>query len=260
MSKKTTTGKFMINIKNINIEELNKLYGLKKEISSLNSTNTIFPENSTKIIDLEINNQESQETIPFLDESKRKIISNISIINFNQNSNKKYKCFWDHEIIPDNIIPLGCPINYCSDKLKKNYFSEISQDNFCIKEDIISSKQKLIKKEEINLSIIKKNYYETDGIFCSFNCCVAYIQNNFHNPMYNNSYTLLLKFYNEIFNTKINKIEPAPHYRKLSYYGGDLCIYKFRESFNKICFKDHGIIKNPNIEPIGILYEKQYKF
>ena len=257
MSKKTK-GTFMFNIKNINIEELNKLYNLKKEID-LNNIN-IFPVNSTKIIDLEINNQESLDTIPFLDESKRKIISNISIINFNDMQNKKYKCFWDHEIIPENIIPIGCPVNYCSNKLKKNYFSEISQDNFCIKEDIIISKENLIKKEKNYLSIIKKNYYETDGIFCSFNCCNAFIQHNFHNPMYNNSYTLLLKLYNEIFDTKINKIEPAPSYRKLSCYGGDLSIYKFRESFNKISFKEHGIIKNPNIEPIGILYEKQYKF
>ena len=40
-------------------------------------------------------------------------------------------------------------------------------------------------------------------------------------------------------------------------YGGNLTIEKFRESFNKIHFKEHGIIKIPNMESIGILYEKQ---
>ena len=257
MLKKTIV-KFGFNIKNINIEELNKLYNLKKEIN-LNNNINVYPINSTKITDLEIND-DSIITIPFLDESKRKIISNISIIDFKNTNDKNYKCFWDHETIPDNIIPIGCPINYCSNKLKKNYFSEISQDNFCIKEDIIKTKEILIKEDKNNLSIIKKNYYETDGIFCSFNCCVAFIQNNFHNPLYNNSYTLLLKLYNEVFNTKINKIEPAPSYRKLTCYGGDLNISKFRETFNKISFKEHGIIKIPNIESIGFLYEKQYKF
>jgi hypothetical protein len=259
MLKKTKTKTlYIFNIKNINIEELNKIYNLKKE-PNLNISDN-YPINITKITDLEINNDNIQEIIPFLDESKRKIMSNISIINFKDSVNKNYKCFWEHELIPEGIVPIGCPINYYHNKLKKNYFSEITQDNFSIKEDIINSKEKILKKENVNLSIIDKNYYETDGFFCSFNCCVSFIQNNSHNPMYNNSYTLLLKLYSEIFNVKIKKIEPAPSYRKLMCYGGDLTIEKFRESFNKIHFKEHGIIKIPNMESIGILYEKQFKF
>ena len=66
--------------------------------------------------------------------------------------------------------------------------------------------------------------------------------------------------YNEIYNDKITEIEPAPHYNKLICYGGDLDIIKFRQSFNKVLYKNHGIIKLPIYHPIGHIYEEQFKF
>ena len=54
---------------------------------------------------------------------------------------------------------------------------------------------------------------------------------------------LLLKMYNDIYqHTTIPYIEEAPHWRKLKEYGGDLSIDEFRDSFNKIEYKNHGFI------------------
>ena len=46
-------------------------------------------------------------------------------------------------------------------------------------------------------------YYETDGIFCSFNCCQSYINDNKHIRLYDNSHMLLLKMYNDLMELKI---------------------------------------------------------
>ena len=60
-------------------------------------------------------------------------------------------------------------------------------------------------------------YYETDGVFCSFNCCKAYITENKQNTMYNNSEISTIKsvYFNTIMGTKTTVINPAPHWRLL---------------------------------------------
>ena len=55
---------------------------------------------------------------------------------------------------------------------------------------------------------MSNNYYETDGCFCSFNCCLAFINDNVHNAMYSSSKHLLMKMYYDIFN-KVEKIVMA---------------------------------------------------
>jgi hypothetical protein len=112
----------------------------------------------------------------------------------------------------------------------------VSQYNdYTIQDSITVKKTKELENKESKLSIVHNNYYETDGIFCSFNCCMAYIQENKSiNPLYTNSEMLLLQMYNMTNNSKENlEIVPAPDWRLLTDFGGHLTIEKFRESFNK---------------------------
>ena len=45
----------------------------------------------------------------------------------------------------------------------------------------------------------KNNSFTTDGIFCSFNCCLSYINDNKHKSLYNMSLTYLTNMHNSIF-------------------------------------------------------------
>jgi hypothetical protein len=140
----------------------------------------------------------------------------------------------------------------------KKYYSEISKDIYTIKENI--PKDKIIPEDD-KIKLIHNDYYETDGIFCSFNCAMAYICDNKHIRIYDDSVMLLIKMYNDLFKTNSISINPAPSWRLLNVYGGHLTINEFRESFNKVDYESHGITRNfMRQESIGTIYEQKIKF
>jgi hypothetical protein len=255
--KKKNT-KYIFSLKNIDIEKVNLKYGIIL-ISNINSDNCILP-NTTKISELS-NERVIPEIISFLDESKKNHQCNISMIDFNTNTDSsflRYNCYWDRH--PFQTKPIGCPIKYISSQAIKSYYSEISKDVYTIKENIPSSKRSIINDKRINIKI--KEYYETDGIFCSFPCCCAYIRAHKHLKDYEQSEMLLLKMYNEMMGTKTEIIDPAPHWRLLKEYGGNKTISEFRATFNKVDHDFHGTIKYnmPLFRPIGHLFEEKIKF
>lgn len=256
MSKK----QYIFTLVGVNINKVDQKYGI-------NCVNNIqedeIPTNTTKIDDLDIVKR-TPDIVSFLDESKRLRKCSVSMIDFQSLEkickNQKYKCFWDKNLIPDNIQPIGCPIKYIASKATKSYHSEISKEKYVISENVTSKKaEKLKDKGDDRISIEKNDYYQTDGIFCSFNCCMAYIQapENKHNSIYRQSESLLLRMYSDFYPEE-NYIEiiPAPHWRMLEDFGGHLTIEQFRESFNKVSYVDHGIV----CISIGRLYEDQIKF
>jgi hypothetical protein len=255
--------KYIFTLKDINTDKVEQKFGIT--VNSAISTSKA-PSNTTKISDLSIN-KNIPELVSFLDEAKKFHKCVVSMIDF---SNKteinelcvKYNCFWCKNKIPDTVFPIGCPIKYVPSQAIKKYFSEISKDTYTIKEQITNSKIKDIDKGlDDRLKTIHKNYYVTDGIFCSFNCCMAYIIDTKNNSMYVLSEMLLLKMYNDVYPSSVTCIEEAPHWRKLIQYGGDLTINQFRSSFNKIEYKKHGYINDIlNFKSIGFLYEEKLKF
>lgn len=255
--------RYIFTLVGVNIDKVNQKYGIG---SSSIIEDDIIPTNTTKIDDLDIIKR-TPEIVSFLDESKRLRKCTVSMIDFqngkevSENAKKhKYKCFWDRNYIPDNIHPIGCPIKYIPTKATKSYHSEISKEKYTIVENVTDKKaKKLEKKKDPRILIDQKNYYQTDGIFCSFNCCMAYIQapENKHNSLYRHSESLLLKMYNDLNpDEKMVEIICAPHWRTLEEFGGHLTVEQFRDSFNKIEYVDHGII----CLSIGRLFEDQIKF
>jgi len=205
----------------------------------------------------EIINPKSTNIISFLDEAKRRHTCNICMIDINSQNEAsllKYNCFWCKNSF--STVPIGCPINYVSDQAVKKYYSHISRDTYTIKENVIT--QQPIDNSQI--TIYNNDYFESDGVFCSFNCCKAFINDNKHDSIYDKSDLLLTKIFNKIMSTKNLKISPAPHWRTLKSYGGFLTIEKFRDSFNKIDYVNHGIDKQIKFNPIGYLYEEKIKF
>jgi hypothetical protein len=260
-SLKTRQKKYIITLENINTEKVDQKYGIifSNIFSNVeDQTNS----NTTKLSDL-ADVTENVEVVSFLDETKRTVKCNVSMIDFNTKREikySKYNCFWDRH--PFDSDPLGCPIRYVSNKGVKKYFSEISKDNYIIKENITKKKfEKISCNNNLHsgIDVIKNEYFETDGIFCSFNCIKAFIKDNKHNCLYQHSEYLMYKLYNETFNTNKNiVINPAPHWRLLREYGGNLSIDKFRESFNKSCFVFKG--NKQLFKPISFLYEEKINF
>lgn len=258
MSKKYNK-RYVFTLVGVNINKIDQKYG----IVSLQNQEDSIPTNTTKIDDLDIIKR-TPEVISFLDESKRIRKCQVSMIDFNSGKNldlkKRYKCFWDKNYIPENVTPIGCPIKYIASKAKKTYHSEISKEKYTIVENVSVKKVDSLKKVgDIQIVIEDNDYYETDGIFCSFNCCMAYILDpeNKNKNIYRQSESLVLKMYYDI-NMDDNNLEiiPAPHWRTLEDFGGTSTIEEFRNSFNRIRYVDHGIVCISR----GQLYEDHIMF
>jgi len=106
-----------------------------------------------------------------------------------------------------------------------------------------------------------RDYYVTDGVFCSFNCTMAFILDHKTNPLYLFSINLLMKMYYDTFLETAPTLEPAPSWRLLMTYGGHMTIEDFRKNFSKVEYQDidNILVPFPQSKPIGILFEKQIK-
>lgn len=241
--------KYCFTLNNLNIDRINHKYGIY-----LDTNNESKIEKTTLLTKL---NNKNSEVFSFLDESKKKHTCNISMIDFNSKKHVnllRYNCFWCKN--PFDTYPVGCPIRYVSNQIVKKYKSYISKDTYIITEN--TNKKDVLYD---NMRLIDKNYYETDGVFCSFNCCYSYIEDNTHNHMYIYSKNLLIKIYNEMMGTQIETIIPAPHWRTLIQYGGHLNIMKFRDNFNKIEYEYQGTTRQiPKFISLGLYFEKKINF
>ena len=155
--------KYTFVLKGINIEKIDGKYGLFES----NIFPTSAPKNSTNIQELDIG-KNIPDVISFLDDAKFLRKCHIAIPNLQ--GRKNYKCYWDRDIIPIGIIPIGCPIKYVSPKAKKTYFSEISKDVYHISENVTPKRlEELKSKKDSKIEVEENGHYETEGIFCSFN-------------------------------------------------------------------------------------------
>jgi hypothetical protein len=104
--------------------------------------------------------------------------------------------------------------------------------------------------------------FETDGVFCSFNCCLAFIQDR-REEMYSDSAFLLKQLYAALHpeDAGTATITPAPHWRLLRAYGGALTLDEFRAAFNMYTFRPVGTVtRNVDITPVGALFEEIFIF
>ena len=206
--------------------------------------------------------KEVKNNFSFIDEAKNERYCLMTMKNINNiNKNPSCSCFWCRH--PFEYKPLGCPIDYINDKVYKEYYSEITKNNYCLQETITKNQLenvKDIKNDDFTLKHSPQNFYLVDGIFCSFNCCYAFILEQKNNPLYNKSAMYLKKMYYDLFQYD-NDLEPAPSWRLLQSYGGDLSIADFRKNFYKIDYNEFNEHIRPNInwKNIGMLFEKTVK-
>ena len=255
MVKNTGKDKFIIVLHGIDIEKVNSKYNIRKTCDSLDVDNV--DESTTRLCELAMKSG-TPDPISFLDESKKLHVCNVTQIDFSSKMNVtllRYHCYWCKH--PFETMPIGCPVNYVSCQAVKKYHSHITKDKYTIKENITSGNE----IQDSNITVIPQEYYETDGVFCSFNCCKAWIADNKHNRLYDKSDMLLTKMYNDVIGSDLVVINKAPHWRLLEHYGGHLNIIQFREGFFNVEYQYHGITRTlPTFISIGHMYEEKIKF
>ena len=209
-----------------------------------------FTENNFTNIKTDLESSNEINSLVFLDEARKIHKCILTKIDFTNSS--EYCCFWCRSTF--NSFPIGCPIKYIPSIISRTYMSEITKEKFIVKENITKTCN---IDPGIETTIENNDYYDTDGVFCSFNCCIAYIKENKHLPMYSDSEVLFNKIQKEILQNNI-KISPSPHWRLLKQYGGILDIETFRSNFTRIEYEDKGIYK-PSFKSIAYSFEEKIK-
>jgi len=232
----------ILELKNVDVKSIQKMIedDLKSDKFDTQSNDEINTQSDITT------NIQSNSKFSFLGQSKQIHDCNISIIDLGSKKPidvLRYHCYWCK--CPFHTCPIGCPINFKPAKITKTYTSITNNNQYAISEDDMSQ---------------IKYIFETDGVFCSFNCCLSFINDNKSDSMYKSSHKLLLYMYNMIFpEHKIDNIKCAPGWRLLEQFGGFLNITQFRENFNTCEYKYHGTISDIS-KPIGHLYEKKIHF
>lgn len=152
-------------------------------------------------------------------------------------------CWWCRHKF--NTRPIGCPLKYNTHKtsgVEKERFEE--------------------KLKAANLETSTNDFFETEGMFCSFPCCKAFILDQKGSVKYKESLTLLSILFSILFSTDKHPVgifslgrtkkktltiknhpedvneeldfPAAPSWRLLKDYGGHLTIEEFRSTFGKL--------------------------
>lgn len=233
-------------LKNINDDEINSEFGLvnKNKSDKISTIDSLF-------------NKESDDMVIFINHSKSKVKCTLSTVNLSKTSN--LSCYWCRHALPENTLPVTCPIKHVSGSLLKSYSSSDNKQNFVISENVSSRELESIMGNLPKRTVVDNNpYFITDGIFCSFNCCVAFITDNNRNSLYDESYSLLLRMYKSIMGKDVSIIRPAPHWRTLLQYGGWQNILQFRDTLSKIEYVPQDYVLQ--YKPVSFVYHKKFSF
>ena len=106
-----------------------------------------------------------------------------------------------------------------------------------------------------NLSTEENDYFETEGIYCSFPCCKADIIDKQFNSRYKNSLTLLTLLYKKLFGDVVD-IPKAPSWKLLEMWSGPLTIQQFRKNFGRYIYYETPNIKRPFMFTVGHVIEE----
>ena len=128
-------------------------------------------------------------------------------------------CWWCRHTIPENLLSIGCPIKYH-------------------------------KSIGTNGSGSSREYFDTEGFFCSFNCVVAYNNDvSQTNIRYRETGGLIYLLYKKVFGQypyQMN-IKPALSWKVLKSYGGEMTIQEYRNTFQKVENVSENVIKNKSL-------------
>lgn len=182
---------------------------------------------TTRISDLQ------NKDIAFQKDVKTTYQVKVSSTAFKKPSSTSYTCFWD--TCEFSHVPVYCPVQLKVSPEMKEYTSTINNKVYRI-------------QDTINTALEKGQEVFVDGIFCSAECCLAFIRAHRREQLYKDSEMLLYYVY------QCSNIKPAPHWRLLEKYGGNMTVDAFRKSFVNLTYQLDGLF----FLPLYYLYRENY--
>lgn len=241
MAAKSTKRTFML--KNVDAHAIKLAYGLLI-VSNLQKGHA--EEDPHRVTRIENVITMEERGVSFLDENKKEIKCVATMVNWITQgklpTQTDLHCYWDRH--PFSSCPIGCPVNYVNPIIEKSYTSQITKDKYYMRENVTTEKLKELEESSSSSTLeirpFPNGYYLTDGVFCSFNCMMAFILSKYYDSFYANSFNLMHGMYEQFVGKKMkqHKIVPAPDWRLLKPYGGPLSIDEFRRSFNHVEYKE----------------------
>lgn len=143
-------------------------------------------------------------------------------------------CWWCRHTFATKV--LGCPVKYNPCKLNSASHPLLhSVERARVEQKFRKSK----------LPTTSLDFFETEGVFCSFPCIKAYILSQNLNSRYKESNTLLSLLYLKLTGNSISHIPPAPSWKILIEYGGHLTIKEYRATFGKLEYTESVSVRRP---------------
>lgn len=163
------------------------------------------------------------------------------------NTKATLKCFWCRQSIGDADIQ--CPIRYFPTEVQQTCLSEITNESYSIRQSIPSHSD----IPQSNIKVVTDGYYQTEGQFCSYNCCIAYIEDNTnHHQLYSRSKVYLYKILlTQDWYVKGTIIHPSPHWKLLSEYSGHMTPEEYKKSIGTRIYTTSGN-KRMNVKTIPL--------
>lgn len=215
-------------LKGVNARELFKEFKqAKREIQNNAPLSQIVEYNSheqepTQLTDISKGQMESKATLDTIQDGTKVIMADIVNYGCLPDRTDIWCRYCNHSF---NTSPIGIPIEYSEKKPDK------------------------IQLEDGKASGINDFFY-TDKIFCSFPCCLRFINDHQHKTEYKFSKALLYAMYYKIYGHEL-KIEPAGDLDKLTVHGGYLDINEFRDKYCSCNYVITDSIKRPYMVAVG---------
>lgn len=233
-NKKKDNEDLSFTLRNIDLTKIDKEFNMNDMKNIGISSDLVFDEvnEGTSLEKLGISSLKREPITTIVQKEKTKLQTFITMIGYNNGVKLPLKpsipCFGCHRIF--TTVQLGIPIDYHpSIYHSKNDYTKI-------KNITVNERQKLQTDVSNNIDVME--YFDTDGIVCSFNCMISVIEDN-PSPLYKKTPSLIPKMYKMIFGEyPKEKIIKSPNWRLREEYGGPLSDEEFVANLQTIQFTD----------------------
>lgn len=260
-SKKTTKKKngqeeFTFTLTNIDIAKIDKNFNMENmkefgcDLSGKSGNNIVFDE-GTSLEKLGISSLRREPITTIVSKDKKKIHSYLSMFDI----------VTDKKMPSETTIPChGCRRRFTSQPI--GIPIDFHPSYYVSKNDPTKIKRLTVKERETlessgENSIVYMDYFDTEGIVCSFNCIITCIEDS-PSPIYKKTLSLISMMYKMIFGVyPIQKIIKAPSWRMREEYGGPLSDEEFEGVLQTVKFTDTQQCQKIQrmINPVGRIFE-----
>jgi hypothetical protein len=193
--------------------------------------------------------------LSFLDPSKQHYLSMIDLQTHRPVHG--YHCFWCRNVFTTS--PIGCPIRYQPRQWLRKCKSEVTHETYTLQQSV---PEHVSVEGYDGVDVPQRKVFLTEGVFCSFNCCLAYIQDHRGQIRYRHSAVYLHRMHRHVFGSDVPPIQPAPSWTLLKEYGGTMTIQEFRNTLGTYTYtvQPHEFTSTWSQVPIGTVFEETYLF